>query len=306
MKKRLVLTGIMMSFILGLASCGENTDATTTIDSSQIIEAVITPEIDETELQEANDAVTEDTQETKLQVAEATVLNLYVAASLKDAISEIIALYQEFWPNVTILVNADSSGTLQKQIEEAAGTDIDIFFSASKKQTDTLVEEGFVEKESIVELLKNQVVLISSKNSESTVTGFENIPNASNFALAADSVPVGQYSREIFETLGITKQVEEMEINECDNVSAVKTAVAEGSNEIGTVYYSDYYSVTNDVNLIAVADESWCSPIIYPVARVMNTNATDTQIEVTNDFISFLQSDEAKEIFEKYMFIWNQ
>lgn len=272
MRKNLWIMIVMM-FILGLTGCGKET-------------AAIAEEATVTE--------------------EKIVLNLYAAASLKDAMTEIIALYQEDKPNVTVQVNADSSGTLQKQIEEAAGTDIDIFFSASSKQTNTLVEEGFVDESSVVDLLKNQVVLIASKNSETAVTGFENIPDASNFALAADSVPVGQYSREIFETLGITNQVLDMDINECDNVSAVKTAVAEGSNEIGTVYYSDYYSVVNDVNLIAVADESWCSPIVYPVARVINAAATDSQIQETNDFITFLQSDEVKVIFEKYMFIWNQ
>ncbi|NTV77663.1 MAG: solute-binding protein, partial [Clostridiales bacterium] len=217
--------------------------------------------------------------------------------------------FEAFSLNNDIPITVDNSGTVIFN-----GVDVDTLLDSDIKEDAVFIDIGLgmqfnannVDESSVVDLLKNQVVLIASKNSETAVTGFENIPDASNFALAADSVPVGQYSRKIFETLGITNQVLEMEINECDNVSAVKKAVAEGSNEIGTVYYSDYYSVVNDVNLIAVADESWCSPIVYPVARVINAAATDSQIQETNDFITFLQSDEVKVIFEKYMFIWNQ
>ena len=38
--------------------------------------------------------------------------------------------------------------------------------------------------------------------------------DAANLALAGEDVPVGQYSREIFDNLGITDEVNKMEINE--------------------------------------------------------------------------------------------
>lgn len=248
--------------------------------------------------------ISENVQNSDNVFSEVT-LNINVAASLKDTITEISEIYNEIQPNVKIIINADSSGTLQKQIEEAAGTDIDMFFSASTKQMEKLQEEGYIEDNSVSNLLKNQVVLISAKGSGTKVTGFENITNAKNFALAGESVPVGQYSREIFATLGITGEVNAMEINQCDNVSAVKNAVVEGSNEVGTVYYSDYYLVKDKVDLIEKADESWCNPIVYPVGIVKNPNADENQKKAIEDFNKFLQTDEAKEVFEKYMFIVN-
>ena len=248
--------------------------------------------------------ISENVQNSDNVFSEVT-LNINVAASLKDTITEISEIYNEIQPNVKIIINADSSGTLQKQIEEAAGTDIDMFFSASTKQMEKLQEEGYIEDNSVSNLLKNQVVLISAKGSGTKVTGFENITNAKNFALAGESVPVGQYSREIFATLGITGEVNAMEINQCDNVSAVKNAVVEGSNEVGTVYYSDYYLVKDKVDLIVKADESWCNPIVYPVGIVKNPNADENQKKAIEDFNKFLQTDEAKEVFEKYMFIVN-
>lgn len=240
------------------------------------------------------------------EVISAATLNVDVAASLKNSMTEIIELYNKKQPNVTIRINADSSGTLQNQIEESAGTDVDMFFSASTKQMNKLKEEGYIKEDSVSDLLKNEVVLISAKGSGTKVTGFENITDAKNFALAGESVPVGQYSRQIFEKLGITDVINKMEINKCDNVSAVKDAVVEGSNEIGTVYYSDYYSVKDKVDLIAKADSTWCNPIVYPVGLVNNKNADDNQNKAAEDFLKFLSTDEAKEVFEKYMFVINK
>lgn len=291
MKKRILGIMIMVVVSMGcIAGCG----AATTKDAGTNADTAVS-ESDKKENKSSEETVFSD-----------ETLNIYVAASLKDAITEIIDIYNKNQPNVKININADSSGTLQSQIEEAKGTDVDMFFSASKKQMKKLQEEGYIEENTVSDLLKNEVVLISAKRSGTKVKGFENITDAESFALAEESVPVGQYSRQIFEKLRITDAVNSMEINQCDNVSAVKNAVAEGSNEIGTVYYSDYYSVKDKVDLIAKADDSWCDPIVYPVGLVINPEADDNQKAAIKDFYEFLKSDEVKAIFEKYMFVVNE
>ena len=60
----------------------------------------------------------------------------FIAASLNNAMEEIQMKFNETYPDVEILYNADSSGTLQTQIEE--GARCDIFFSAARKQMDAL------------------------------------------------------------------------------------------------------------------------------------------------------------------------
>ena len=57
---------------------------------------------------------------------------------------EIQKDFNETYPDVEILYNADSSGTLQTQIEE--GARCDIFFSAADKQMDALVDENLAKK----------------------------------------------------------------------------------------------------------------------------------------------------------------
>ena len=152
-------------------------------------------------------------------------LYVFIAASLANAMDEIQKDFNEEYPDVNILFNADSSGTLQTQIEE--GSRCDIFFSAATKQMDALVDEELAKKDSVVDLLENKVVLIKPKDGETTVTGFENITDAKNIALAGEDVPVGQYSREIFKNLGIEDDVNKMEINEGKNVTDVLASVSE-------------------------------------------------------------------------------
>lgn len=228
-------------------------------------------------------------------------LYVFIAASLANAMDEIQKDFNEEYPDVNILFNADSSGTLQTQIEE--GSRCDIFFSAATKQMDALVDEELAEKDSVVDLLENKVVLIKPKGGETKVTGFENITDAKNIALAGEDVPVGQYSREIFKNLGIEDEVNKMEINEGKNVTDVLASVSEGSNEIGIVYATDAASVADKVDIIAEAPEgSLKTPVLYPVGLTVDAEASDEEAAAADAFLEYLQTDDAMKVFEEYGF----
>lgn len=228
-------------------------------------------------------------------------LYVFIAASLNNAMEEIQKDFNEDYPDVNILYNADSSGTLQTQIEE--GSRCDIFFSAATKQMDALVDEELAKKDSVVDLLENKVVLIKPKDGETKVTGFENITDAKNIALAGEDVPVGQYSREIFKNLGIEDDVNKMEINEGKNVTDVLASVSEGSNEIGIVYATDATSVADKVDVIAEAPEgSLETPVLYPVGLTVDAEASDEEAAAADAFLEYLQTDDAMKVFEEYGF----
>ena len=228
-------------------------------------------------------------------------VNTFIAASLSNAMEEIQKDFNETYPDVEILYNADSSGTLQTQIEE--GARCDIFFSAADKQMDALVDENLAKKDTVEDILENKVVLIKPKDGETKVTGFENITDAANIALAGDSVPVGQYSREIFDNLGITDEVNKMEINEGKNVSEVLAAVSEGSNEIGIVYATDAASVADKVDVIAEAPaDALKTPVLYPVGLIEDKEASEDDTAAAEAFLEYIKSDDAMKVFEKYGF----
>lgn len=248
---------------------------------------------------------------------EETTVTIYAAASLETVLTELIDVYNETQPNVTIQGSYDSSGTLLTQIEETAGNGIDIFFSAGQSQMNTLEEEdGLVVEGTRHNVVNNQVCVVTYPDSGTAVTGLENIGEAASLALADGSVPVGRYTRQAMINAGMlqgddpaaitTEQVSQalggVEINECGNVSKVLQAVAEHSNEVGTTYYSDTYGFEDDVQIFEVIPYELTGDVIYPIAQVSNAEADELQSAAAEDFINFLISDEAKAIFEKYYF----
>lgn len=228
-------------------------------------------------------------------------LYVFIAASLSNAMEDIQKDFNKEYPDVNILFNADSSGTLQTQIEE--GSRCDIFFSAATKQMDALVDEELADKDSVVDLLENKVVLIKPRGGETKVSGFENITDAENIALAGEDVPVGQYSREIFKNLGIEDDVNKMEINEGKSVTEVLASVSEGSNEIGIVYATDAASVADKVDIIAEAPAGFLeTPVLYPVGLTIDSEASDSEAAAAKAFLEYLQTDDAMKVFEEYGF----
>jgi molybdate transport system substrate-binding protein len=243
-------------------------------------------------------------QATEQTVEETTDVYVFIAASLSNAMDEIKTMYEEEHPEVNIIFNADSSGTLQTQIEE--GAQCDIFFSAATKQMDALKEGGYVIADSVTNLLENKIVLIKPTGGETTVTGFDNITNASSLALAGEDVPVGQYARTLFENIGILDQVQAMEINEGANVTAVLTAVAEGSNEVGVVYATDAASMADSVEVIAEATPEQVDPAVYPIGLINDAEATDAEVTDAAEFKDYITTNsEALKVltdagFKKY------
>ena len=225
----------------------------------------------------------------------------FIAASLSNSMEQIQKDFNKLYPNVTIYYSADSSGTLQTQIEE--GARCDLFFSAADKQMDALTEEKLTKEDTVVDLLENKVVLIKPADGETKVTGFENVTDAENMALAGEDVPVGQYSREIFTNLGIMDDVNKMEINECKNVTDVLAAVSEGSNEIGVVYATDAASVADKVEILAEAPaDSLQTPVLYPVGLIEDKEASEDDTRAAEAFLDYVESDAAIKVFEDYGF----
>ena len=241
---------------------------------------------------------------------------VYAAASMTETLQEIAGLYAEAAPNVTLTFNFDSSGTLKTQIQE--GADCDLFISAGQKQMDQLEKtDGLVVDGTRKNVVNNQVVVVTRKDSGTKVTGLETLQDASSIALAGGSVPVGKYTRQALVNLGILDKVDDVstiptetiseklggvEISEQDNVSKVLAAVVEGSCEVGTTYYSDTYGYEDDLNILQTVNYDLTGNVIYPIAQVKNDEASDAEVSAAKDFIDFVTSDKAKTIFQKYYF----
>ena len=240
----------------------------------------------------------ESKAEAKADLGEQSIL-VAAAASLKNAYEdELIPMFEEQYPGVTVEGTYDSSGKLQTQIEE--GLEADVFMSAATKQMKALDEEGMIASDTIVNLLENKIVLIVPTGSDSKIDSFEKIGDAASIALGdPESVPAGQYAKEALTNLNVWDSIQD-KVSFGTNVTEVLNQVAAASADAGIVYATDAASKADQVTVVAEAPEgSLEKKVIYPVAVVKATAHEDA----AKAFVDFLQTPEAIAVFESYGFV---
>ena len=240
----------------------------------------------------------ESKAEAKADLGEQSIL-VAAAASLKNAYEdELIPMFEEQYPGVTVEGTYDSSGKLQTQIEE--GLEADVFMSAATKQMKALDEEGMIASDTIVNLLENKIVLIVPTGSDSKIDSFEKIGDAASIALGdPESVPAGQYAKEALTNLNVWDSIQD-KVSFGTNVTEVLNQVAAASADAGIVYATDAASKADQVTVVAEAPEgSLEKKVIYPVAVVKATAREDA----AKAFVDFLQTPEAIAVFESYGFV---
>lgn len=257
-------------------------------------------------------------EEASNQEKEETEIQVFIAASLHTVMEELAEKYEKEHPNVKITFHADSSGTLLTQIQE--GYECDLFFSAAQKQMDMLEKDGLVLEGTRKDVVNNQVVVLTRKDSGTSVTGLSTLGKAKSIAMAGGSVPVGKYTREALVSLEILENTEDnskitteqiaqalgdVEISEQDNVSKVLVTVIEGACEVGTTYYSDIYGYEEQVEVLEAVSYDLTGDVRYPICCVNNPAADELQKETAEDFRQYILSEEAKIIFENYYFDTN-
>ena len=236
--------------------------------------------------------------EAKADLGEQSIL-VAAAASLKNAYEdELIPMFEEQYPGVTVEGTYDSSGKLQTQIEE--GLEADVFMSAATKQMKALDEEGMIASDTIVNLLENKIVLIVPAGSDSQIDSFEKIGDAASIALGdPESVPAGQYAKEALTNLNVWDSIQD-KVSFGTNVTEVLNQVAAVSADAGIVYATDAASMADQVTAVAEAPEgSLEKKVIYPVAVVKAT----THEDAAKAFVDFLQTPDAIKVFESYGFV---
>lgn len=289
MKKQLTVVMAAMMAVGMMAGCSSKPQETTAAATEV-----------ETTAEETTAAETEaeSKEEAKADLGEQSIL-VAAAASLKNAYEdELIPMFEEQYPGVTVEGTYDSSGKLQTQIKE--GLEADVFMSAATKQMKALDEEGMIASDTIVNLLENKIVLIVPTGSDSKIDSFEKIGDAASIALGdPESVPAGQYAKEALANLNVWDSIQD-KVSFGTNVTEVLNQVAAASADAGIVYATDAASKADQVTVVAEAPEgSLEKKVIYPVAVVKATAHEDA----AKAFVEFLQTPEAIAVFESYGFV---
>ena len=247
------------------------------------------------------------TAETAPEGAAPVELTVFAAASLTETLTQIAEDYKTAAPDVTLVFNFDSSGTLKTQIQE--GAVCDLFLSAGQKQMDQLDAsadasvntEGldYVLAGSRVDLLENKVTLAVPDGNPKGIDSFDALAAhlaAGDILLAMGNsdVPVGQYTQKILTHYGLDEAALAQAgcITYGTNVKEVATQVSEGSVDAGVIYATDAFSA--GLTIVDEATPAMCGQVIYPAA-VLNTSEHQAEAQA---FLDYLSTDEAMAVFE--------
>lgn len=286
MKKKLtalLLVGLLSGSML--AGCGENASD----DSSSSAPASASAETE----------------------ADQVELVVFAAASMTETLTELSNAYMEENPNVDVVLNFDSSGTLKTQIQE--GADCDVFISAGQLQMDQLDAnadpsvntEGldFVLEDSRFDILENKVALAVPDDNPKNINSYDDMKAGLEdgsilLAMGNSDVPVGQYTQKILTYLDLDEATlaNAGNITYGSNVKEVTTQVSEAAVDCGIIYQTDAYSA--GLTVVDTATPEMCGQVIYPAA-ILNVSKNP---DVAKDYLDFLTSDDADAVFEEVGF----
>ena len=241
------------------------------------------------------------------EAEEPVELVVFAAASMTETLTEIADLYKEVAPNVTLVYNFDSSGTLKTQIQE--GADCDVFISAAPKQMNQLDISkddtanpdrlDFVLEGTRIDLLENKVALAVPDGNPKNINSYDDLVSGLKdgsvmLAMGNSDVPVGQYTQKIlaFYELNEEDLAKAGVITYGSNVKEVTTQVAEAAVDCGIIYGTDAFSA--GLTVVDTATKEMCGQVIYPAA-VLNITKNE---EAAKAFLAYLQGEEASAVFE--------
>ena len=275
--KRIAALSLALALTLGLTACGGGNAGTA-------------------ETPAANS--TTPAAETTAPQAEPVEVVVFAAASLEATLTEIADLYKEVAPEVTLTFSFESSGTLRTQIIE--GAVCDLFISAGQSQMNDLEvgqnENGadYVYSDTRIDFVENKVVLAVPDDNPAGIETFSDLATdkLSLLCIGNDDVPVGSYSLEILDTLGIDiAQLEsDGKVTYASNVTEVANQVKEGAVDCGIIYATDAY--TYELTVVDQATADMCSQVIYPAA-VMKSSSGEAAEAAAQAFLDYLHTDES-------------
>ena len=221
-------------------------------------------------------------------------VNLSVAASLREVVTELSDNFAKKNPGVKFLNNFGGSGALAKQIEN--GAPADLFFSANTEWMDYLKQRRLVEDKNIATFAYN--VLVFAGKPDLKVSKLQDVARLNKIAIGSPaSVPCGQYTVEAFKNAGIEKQLEGKLVMARD-VRETLVYAERGEVDGAFVYKTDVEEIAKSVKILFVVPQEYYSRVSYPMGLTL---AGGKKAEAVA-FFTFLQSVEAKAVLAKHGF----
>lgn len=229
----------------------------------------------------------------------AAAAEIYVsaAASLTDALQEIVRSYEAGSPD-RIVLNLGASSLLARQIEE--GAPADLFLSADEAKMDALERKGLLLAGTRRSVLGNTLVVVVPLDSRLTIAAPKDLASPSLRALALaepQTVPAGIYAKEYLQKIGLWRKVADRVIP-TENVRAALSSVESGNADAGIVYKTDA-EISKKVRVAFAVPAAEGPRISYPFAALAQSRHPDE----ARRFVAYLSSPPALDVFRRHGFL---
>ncbi len=234
-----------------------------------------------------------------------STLTVFAAASLTDAFRVIGAELERSRPGIIVQFNFAGSQQLALQMEQ--GAEADVFASADQRWMTYAKDHDFVAGEARV-FARNRLVVIVPRTNPARIGRLEDVTRRGvKLVVAAEAVPAGWYTREVFANLGAApgfppdygKKALANVVSEEDNVKAVVAKVQLGEADAGVVYRSDVTSAAARHLRVIDIPAQYNVLASYPIAVVRSS----ANAEVARAFIDLVRSPKGQSVLAQYGFL---
>ena len=233
-------------------------------------------------------------------------INVYAAASLRDAFTDIGKAFSAKNPGTKIRFNFAGSQQLAEQI--GFGAPADVFASANTKLMDAVIKTTRVISGTQNVFVRNRLVVIVPKRNAAQLRKLQDLSkNGIKLVLAAKQVPVGQYALDFLNKAStkpefgatFSKTVLANVVSYEQDVRAVFAKVSLGEADAGIVYSSDVIAdKKNSVIRIDIPDDL-NTLATYPIAPLKDS----PNYALAQAFTQYVLSAEGQKVLSKYGFI---
>ena len=189
----------------------------------------------------------------------ATQITVFAAASLTDV-----------FPRIDKSERYSFAGTDQLALQLRQGAPADVFASASPKYTELAYRDGLVGKP--VVFATNKLVVLVPKSNPAHIRSVYDLRRSGVKVVIGDrTVPIGTYTRQILDALGIMNDVMPNVVSQETDVKGIVSKVALDEADAGLVYRTDARPVASHTQTIALP--TWAQPPIrYEIAVVRSSS----------------------------------
>lgn len=182
-------------------------------------------------------------------------ITVYAAASLTEVL-----------PRIDKSPRYNFAGSDQLALQLQQGAPADVYASASPKQPELLYRSGLLLKP--VVFATNRLVILVPRSNPARIRSVYDLRRAGVKVVIGDkAVPIGVYTRQILESLGISAEVVKNVVSEENDVKGIVAKVALGEADAGFAYATDAKPVASRARALELP--VWAQPPIrYEIAVV--------------------------------------